>query len=71
MATDIKAYRAAMIARKAAAAGMTVEAFIARSEAEAADTMAYLRLRSDRELQQAVLARAAARKSNTLAWGLS
>lgn len=65
LVTKIEAYRQAMIAAKAAKAGLSVEEFIRRSEIEAARTARALMLRMDRRTGWPSIARKAAAYGRT------
>lgn len=58
--SKIEAYRAAMLAKRAAKAGISVEELLRRGEAEAERTRQILMLRSSRDLQFKAFARKAA-----------
>lgn len=63
--TKIDAYRQAMIARKAAAAGLSVEEFVRRSEVQAAITRRAWEVRMDRTSGWPSIARKAAAHGRT------
>lgn len=63
----IAAYRAAMLAHKAQAAGCTVAELLARGEREAAETRRINELRYDRAAQRQAIARKAAAHRRTWA----
>lgn len=67
----IRAIREEGILRRARAAGLGVEEYIAESEAAADAVLSYNRFRYDRGAQRHSLARHAAVRGNTLTWGLS
>lgn len=58
-------YQAKMIARKAMAAGMSVEDFLTRGEREHAITMLASRARYDRAFAHSIIARGASARGNT------
>lgn len=58
--SKIEAYRTAMLARKAAKAGISVEELLRRGEAEADRNYQIFLLRRDRELQFKAIGRKAA-----------
>jgi hypothetical protein len=62
----VKAARDAMIARRAAAAGLSVEAYLAAGEREADLVLAINRARSSKAHQRATIARGAAARGNTI-----
>lgn len=63
--TKIESYRQAMLARKAAAAGISVEELLRRGEAEAALNRRVWELRANRESGWASIARKAAAHCRT------
>jgi hypothetical protein len=66
--SKVKATRDAMIARRAAAAGLSVEAYLAAGQAEADRTLAISRARCDRAHQRATITRGAGARGNTITW---
>jgi hypothetical protein len=69
--SKVAEYQAKMIARKAAAAGLSVEAFLAAGEAELVRNRAIAAARSDRAFAMSIIARGAALRGNTLIGGRS